>query len=105
MVCFQLNALGMDLTRRNIGGGGDVRGAGGDILLRQVVNCNAIEVAAARRLELQTGFDLLGGGRFQRFAVRARQHRRGDRLAVAQIRRKAIIQGVQQRGAAADMVV
>lgn len=32
VVRFQLNALGMDLTRRNIGGGGDVRVASGDIL-------------------------------------------------------------------------
>ncbi len=64
MVRFQLNALGMDLTRRNIGGGGDVRVASGDILLRQVVNRDAIEIAAARRLELQAGFNLFGGGRF-----------------------------------------
>ncbi len=73
--------------------------------LRQVVNRDAIEIAAARRLELQAGFNLFGGGRFQRFAVRARQHRRSDRLAVAQVGRQTVVQGVQQRGAAADMVV
>ena len=85
MVRFQFDALGMHFPRRNIGGGGDVRVAGGDILLRQVVNRDAVEVAAARRLELQAGFKLFGGGRFQRFAIRAGQHRRGNRLTVAQI--------------------
>lgn len=37
VVRFQLNALGMDLTRRNIGGGGDVRVAGGDILVLSAI--------------------------------------------------------------------
>jgi hypothetical protein len=35
-------------------------------LLRQIVNRDAIDIGAARRLELQAGFHLFGGGRFQR---------------------------------------
>ncbi len=46
VVRFQLN-LGMDLTRRNIGGGGDVRVAVATSFCVQVVNRDAIEIAAA----------------------------------------------------------
>lgn len=90
---FQFNALGMHFARRLIVTA--LHDAVADVFLRQIVQRHGVHIGGANRLIFHARFILLGGGRFQQFAIGTRQNLRRNRLAVTDVRRNAVVEGVK----------